>query len=85
MEDKIMEKNYADTITLDSGKVVRVTAMDPNAYVKIHGRSIRVGDIPMSVGTLNCGCIMRGIAISLNNVFFCEKHKDNSYVVEIVK
>lgn len=80
-----MNKNYPDAITLDSGKVVRITTMNPDAYVRIQGRSIRVGDIPMSVGRLNCGCIMRGIAIGLNNVFFCESHKDNSYVVEIVK
>lgn len=79
-----MSNKYPDSITLDSGKTVRVSTMNPNATLKIHGRTIRVADIPLVAVRLKCGCVVRGIAIAKRDIVFCENHHDESYVTEVL-
>ena len=78
------EKKYPDEITTDSGKTVRVTTLNPEYKLKIHGRTIRVADIPMVAARLNCGCHVRGIALVKRDIFFCDLHHVDTYVAEIL-
>lgn len=78
------EKKYPDEITLDSGKTVRVTNLPANFILKIHGRKIKVADIPMVAARLNCGCLIRGIAIAKRDIFFCDLHHMDTFVAEIL-
>lgn len=78
------EKKYPDEITLDSGKVVRISKL-PNEYVlKIQGHKIKVADIPMVAARLNCGCLIRGIALAKRDIFFCDLHHQDTFVAEIL-
>lgn len=81
------EKNiprHPDEITLDSGRIVRISNLDANAVIQIHGRNILVADIPLVVVNLKCGCMTKGIALTLNDIVFCEKHQDVSSVAEVL-
>lgn len=79
-----MANKYPDSVTLDSGKTVRVSTMHPDATLTIHGRKIKVSDIPLVVARLKCGCVIRGIAIAKRDIVFCENHHDESYVTEVL-
>lgn len=78
------EKRYPDELTLDSGKVVRVTTLPADFILKIHGRKIKVADIPMVAARLNCGCLIRGIALAKRDIFFCDLHHMDTSVAEIL-
>lgn len=76
------EHRYADSVETSDGKWVRITMMNPDARIKIgpQRRLVRVGDIPLNAATLTCGEIIRGIAFSVGNVVFCEKHHVEEFV-----
>lgn len=79
-----MENRFPDSITVDSGKTVRVSTMNPNVVLKIHGRSVKVADIPLVAARLKCSCVIRGIAITKRDIVFCENHHEESYVTEVL-
>ena len=79
------EKIYGDNIKLDNGKTVRISELLPDSTIVFKGITIKVADIPLVAARLKCGCVMRAIAVQINDVIFCEKHKLNSFVVEVVK
>jgi len=63
-----------DTIHLDNGRTIKVATANPDLRVRIHGRNIRVGDIPLTAAKLGCGHIIRGIAFQQNDLIFCNEH-----------
>lgn len=65
---------YPDTIKTDDGRVIRVSTADPKQRIRIHGRNLRVGDIPLTAATLACGHIIRGIAFQKNDLVYCDEH-----------
>lgn len=73
---------YPDSILTDSGRMVRISSLNPDTKLKIHGRMIRAGDIPMTVATLGCGDVVRGIAMQKGDHVFCDRHQDDERVVE---
>lgn len=77
------QNKYPDEITTDGGKKVRISQLKPNDKVKIHNHSIRVGDIPLSAVELTCGHTVRGIALQMNDIVFCEEDQQNSFVALI--
>lgn len=80
---------YADSLEVDAGhnetQTVRITKMRPNDTVRVHGRRIKVGDIPITVAILKCGHVVRGIAFEVDNVVFCEQHQEDDFVAEILR
>lgn len=74
---------YPDSILTDSGRMVRVSNLNPDTKIKVHGRMIRVGSIPITVGRLTCGDVVRGIALFKGAHVFCDKHGDDERVVEV--
>lgn len=77
-------KKFPDSITLDSGRTVRLSQLSPNTAITIMGRTINAGDIPLVAVTLKCGCYMRGIALKEKDIVFCETHKEDTTVVEVI-
>lgn len=78
------QRKFHDSITLDNGKTVRISALPDEAEIKIMGRTIKVSDIPLVAVTLKCGCYLRGIALKEKDVIFCETHKKDTFVAEII-
>ena len=80
---------YADSLEVDAGKgltqTVRITKMRPNDTVRVHGRRIKIKDIPLNAATLNCGHIVHGIAFTVGDVVFCEEHEKDDFVAEILR
>lgn len=81
---EMTEKKYPDEIKIDSGKTVRVSTLPENYILKIHGRKIKVSDIPLVAARLKCGCYIRGIALARRDIYFCDLHHTDSYVVQII-
>lgn len=79
-----MRKVYGDTIKLDNGKVVRLSQLDHEDVIQIRGKEIRVADIPLVAAQLKCGCLIRAIAVQKRDIIFCDKHHQESFVVEVV-
>jgi len=75
---------YPDEITLDNGRKVRLGSLSSSDVITVQGHRIRVADIPLVVVNLKCGCMSKGIALTLNDIVFCEKHQDTSSVVEVL-
>jgi hypothetical protein len=82
----VEERKYPDSITTDNGKTIRLSQLKKNNKVRIHGHNIKVGDIPLTAAQLNCGHVVRGIALQLNDVVFCDKdeHREDTYVSQII-
>lgn len=80
-ETKNEQTRYPDSILTDSGRMVRISSLNPDTKLKIHGRTIRSGDIPMTVATLACGDVVRGIALLVGDHVFCDRHQDDERVV----
>jgi hypothetical protein len=79
------ENVYGDGIKLDNGKFVRISELPLDSYIVFKGIKIKVADIPLVAVRLKCGCMIRAIAVQIDDLIFCEKHKMNSFVVEVVK
>jgi len=80
-----MNKNkFPDSITLDDGKTVRLSQLDPKKEIKIMGRTVKVEDIPLVAAALKCGCYMRGIALKEKDIIFCEKHQTDTTVSGVI-
>lgn len=79
MADKV---NYPDSVTTDSGQIIRITLANQNRMVRIHGRKVRVGDIPLAVFTLECSHILKGIAVQKGDRIFCETCQDSKVVIK---
>jgi hypothetical protein len=77
-------RRFHDSVTLDNGKTVRISALPEEAEIKIMGRTIKVSDIPLVAASLKCGCYIRGIALKQRDVIFCETHQKDSFVAEII-
>lgn len=77
-------QKFPDSVTLDNGKTVRVSQLPSDAEVTIMGRTIKASDIPLVAATLKCGCYLRGIALTVKDVIFCETHQKDSFVAEII-
>lgn len=60
---------------------VRITLMNPNKRIRIGGRTVRVGDIPLSLFTMNCGHKAKGIAVAVGDTMFCVECQDDRRVV----
>lgn len=70
-------RRYADEIIPDGfKKPIRVTLSNPDRVVPIRGHKVRVGDIPLSIFTLECGDKGKGIAVVTGNMIFCDECKD---------
>lgn len=80
---KTLHRNHPDEIYVDgSTRPVRVTYLDPDEVLSIRGRTIRVGDIPLSLYTLECGHKGKGIAVQVGNTVFCDTCQDGKTVVK---
>jgi hypothetical protein len=79
------EEIYGDSIKLDNGKTVRISKLPANSTITFKGIKIKVADIPLVAARLKCGCVMRAIAVEPKDVIFCDTHKLNSFVVEVIK
>lgn len=70
-------RRHADEIIPDGYKQpVRITQMNPDRIIVVRGRNVRVGDIPLSIFTLDCGHKGKGIAVAEENMIFCDDCKD---------
>lgn len=67
------EQRHSDSVTTRNRGVVRLTEINPEARLHIGNRWVRAGDIPLTTSTLDCGHIVRGVAISTGDVIFCDK------------
>lgn len=76
-------ERYSDSITTENRGDVRLSELRPDEKLKIYGKWIKVSDIPMTAATLSCTHPVRGIALQLNDVVFCETCHDNSFVADI--
>lgn len=75
---------YPDSIKIDGGRLVRLTSLNPNTQLSIGGRKIRAGDIPYVSVLLECGVGgVRGIALSVGDLVFCEVHSEETHVAAI--
>lgn len=77
------ERRYPDTIITDNG-AVRVSELlrnKKNATITVHGQTIPVNKIPVTIYELDCGCKGKGIALDAGNVIFCETHLQKQVVV----
>ncbi len=75
---------YPDELTVNGGRVVRLSKISDDTILKIGKHKIRAGDIPTVAARLSCGDTIRGIAFQQGNVVFCEKHHDNVFVAEVI-
>lgn len=75
---------FPDSITLDNGRIVRVSQLPADAEITIMGRKIKASDIPLVAVNLKCGCYLRGIALKDKDIVFCETHQVDSFVAGIV-
>lgn len=76
---------YGDGIKLDNGRFVRLSKLPADEVITIRGKQIKVADIPLVAARLKCGCMIRGIAVELRDVIFCDEHHVESFVVEVIK
>lgn len=72
--------HHADMITTDRGPV-RLSSLRPEQTVTIHGRRIKVGQIPVSFYTLECGHKSQGVAVNAGHLIFCESCQTQKVVV----
>jgi hypothetical protein len=86
-EETLMnQKNiYGDGIKLDNGRFVRLSKLPLDEVITIRGKQIKVADIPLVAARLKCGCLIRGIAVQLKDIIFCDEHHLESVVVEVIK
>lgn len=73
-----------DTIVDDNGVAYRITEASPNKIITVRGRHIRVADIPLVAVVLTCGHPVRGIALSVKDVVFCDHCQKTAFVKEVV-
>lgn len=77
MATRTPSRQFADEILPDGAKrSLRVTLAHPDKVVTIHGRNVRVGDIPLSIFALECGHKGKGIAVTVGNTIFCDDCKE---------
>lgn len=70
--NKTAGRTHADEIITDSGRTVRITHLDPNAKIRVYGRTVRARDIPLSIYHLECTHTGKGIGVAVGDVLFCE-------------
>lgn len=75
-----VERQYADQVMTDSGKFVRIIGANPDHRIRIHGRSVRIGDIPYAMFWLQCGHHNKGVAVNTGDWVFCEECKEKKMV-----
>lgn len=75
-------ERYSDSISTQNLGDVRISELKSDDKLKIQGRWIKVSDIPMTAATLSCMHSVRGIALQLNDVVFCENCHQTSFVSE---
>lgn len=78
---------YADNLTTENRGVVRLTELRSTDRLKIRvgNRSqwVTVRDIPINVAHLECGHVLRGIALHQNGVTFCEECHNERFITEV--
>jgi hypothetical protein len=79
------ENVYGDGIKLDNGRFVRLSKLPLDEVITLRGRKIKVADIPLVAARLKCSCLIRGIAVELRDVIFCDEHHVESFVIEVIK
>jgi hypothetical protein len=77
----LTQHKYPDEIEIEGGRMVRLSQLNKDKMINVRGHSIRVGDIPLTAVELNCGHVVRGIALQEKDILFCEEHQQNSVVV----
>lgn len=70
-----------DLLHTDNG-AVRVLSMNPESVVTIQGRDIKVGQIPLSIYTLECSHMGKGLAVAKGDLLFCDNCSGTSRVVK---
>lgn len=82
MSTDYKERRFSDSIETSDGKWVRISNLHPDKIIKIGSQriSVRVGDIPMNAVALSCGDMIRGIALSVGDIIFCENHQTEESV-----
>lgn len=80
------QQKFPDTLETSDGTLVRLSLLSPNKTLYIGKRriAVKVKDIPQTSALLTCGAIVRGIAFTEGNVVFCEEHRVDEIVEEIV-
>jgi hypothetical protein len=76
------------SIKTDDGEMVNAQTASPSRIIRIHGHKIRIKDIPITAARLTCGHNVRGIAFSVGNLVYCDKHEENALlpttVIEVI-
>lgn len=76
---------YPDTIKTDDGRFIRVSTANPSQRIRVHGRNLRVRDIPLTAAQLACTHIVRGIAFRKGDLVSCDKHGIEPLQTEVVE
>ena len=71
---------FPDSILTDDRGMVRLSELNPQARIKVHGRYIIAKNIPLSAYFLDCNHSGQGIAITEGQVLFCEPCKETRRV-----
>ena len=75
-----VERKYAEQIQVDGGAFIRIIGANPERKIRIHGRSVRIGDIPYAMFWLQCGHQSKGVAIATGDWVFCEECEEKKMV-----
>lgn len=69
----------------DNGVIDISKQRNLNKTIKINGHRIRISEIPITGATLSCGHTVRGIAFSLGDLVYCDKHDDKFTEASIIQ
>lgn len=77
------EVRHIDSILTKNRGLVRLTQLKPETRLQIGNKWVSVKDIPLNTALLSCGHNVRGIALTLDCVVFCERCQKESFASEI--
>jgi hypothetical protein len=79
----LAEQRFPDSVLTQNRGMVRLTELEPNERIKVAGRWVKVDSIKLNAAILTCGHPIRGIALTENDVVFCDSCKDQSFVATV--
>lgn len=74
---------YSDSVHTKNRGLVRLTELAPNTRLLIGNRWVLAGDIPLTAAFLQCGHPIRGIALQVNDVIFCDTCHVETFVATV--